>query len=149
MNPVFTRDGAPPTRYMGESSEILAEEVSRFIDSAKEKKQPFFAVVWFGSPHEPYSGYESDLERYNSQLDLYPEETVSLTSNETGRRTTRPLSEVLRERYAEITAMDRSIGQLRTHLSKQGIRNNTLLWYCGDNGSPQEGMVVSLSLIHI
>ena len=143
MNPVFSRDGAPPTRYMGESSEILAEEVSRFIDSAKEKKQPFFAVVWFGSPHEPYSGYESDLERYNSQLDLYPEETVSLTSNETGRRTTRPLSEVLRERYAEITAMDRSIGQLRTHLSKQGIRNNTLLWYCGDNGSPQEGMVVS------
>ena len=78
-----------------------------------------------------------------SKLDLYPEETVSLTSNETGRRTTRPLSEVLRERYAEITAMDRSIGHLRTHLSKQGIRNNALLWYCGDNGSPQEGMVVS------
>lgn len=32
--------------------------------------------------------------------------------------------------------MDRSIGFLRDHLKSSGLRDNTLLWYCGDNGSP-------------
>ncbi len=41
----------------------------------------------------------------------------------------------LRERYAEITAMDRAIGVLRKHLAETGLRENTLLFYCGDNGT--------------
>jgi len=40
-----------------------------------------------------------------------------------------------RERYAEITAMDRAIGTLRKHLASQGLRQDTLLFYCGDNGT--------------
>jgi arylsulfatase A-like enzyme len=35
---------------------------------------------------------------------------------------------VLRERYAEITAMDRAIGMLRKHLAATGLRDNTLLF---------------------
>jgi arylsulfatase A-like enzyme len=31
--------------------------------------------------------------------------------------------------------MDRAIGQLRKHLSAQGLRQDTLLFYCGDNGT--------------
>ena len=51
---------------------------------------------------------------------------------------------MLRERYAEITAMDRAIGQLRTRLTELNIRENTVLWYCGDNGSrPSYGRVVT------
>jgi arylsulfatase A-like enzyme len=42
---------------------------------------------------------------------------------------------VLRERYAEITAMDRAIGTLRQHLASKGLKENTLLFYCGDNGT--------------
>ena len=34
-----------------------------FLNKAQQKKQPFFAVVWLGSPHEPYSGLEKDLAR--------------------------------------------------------------------------------------
>ena len=46
MNPVFSRDGGPPEQYYGESSEILADEVSHFIDQTKRENKPFFAVVW-------------------------------------------------------------------------------------------------------
>ena len=53
--------------------------------------------------------------------------------------TKRSLREVLRERYAEITAMDRSIGTLRSHLKNTKQKENTLLWYCGDNGTPSSG----------
>ncbi|MEQ1825808.1 MAG: sulfatase-like hydrolase/transferase, partial [Pirellula sp.] len=65
---------------------------------------------------------------------------VSLTSNETGLPIKRLQREVLRERFAEITAMDRSIGHLRKHLQSTGQRSNSLVWYCGDNGTPQEAV---------
>ncbi|MDX1565172.1 MAG: sulfatase-like hydrolase/transferase, partial [Phycisphaeraceae bacterium] len=100
--------------------------------------------VWFGSPHEPYSGLPADLKRYDHLPEKYKDRgTVSLTSNKTGRRVKRPLGDVLRERYAEITAMDRSIGTLRDFLKKEGLRDNTLLWYCGDNGTPPSGLLAS------
>lgn len=50
---------------------------------------------------------------------------------------------VLRERYAEITAMDRAIGGLRESLRVEGLRENTLVWYCGDNGVPPSGRITT------
>ncbi|MBP7142118.1 MAG: sulfatase-like hydrolase/transferase [Opitutaceae bacterium] len=135
LNPWFSRDGAPPQQFKGESSEILVAEAIRYIDKVKDAGKPFFVMVWFGSPHEPYSGLPADLALYDNMPSTFATKKVRLTSNETGRSTQRVQREVLRERFAEITAMDRSIGQLRTHLQKTGLRDNTLLWYCGDNGT--------------
>ncbi|MGB0582793.1 MAG: sulfatase family protein [Limisphaerales bacterium] len=139
LNPILSRNGGPPKQYTGESSEIIIDDTILFIDKAMTTKKPFFAIVWFGSPHEPYSGLPDDLALYDDLPEKYAEKQVSLTSNETGGRTKRPLREVLRERYAEITAMDRSIGKLRSYLQRVGLRDNTLLWYCGDNGTPPSG----------
>ena len=136
MNPEMSRNGAPPEVLKGEGSEVTIAETLKFIDRAKELGKPFLAVVWFGSPHEPYSGLEKDLALYDDLPEAYADRKVRLTSMETGRPTERVLRDVLRERYAEITAMDRSIGQLRDHLKSTGLRDNTVLWYCGDNGSP-------------
>jgi len=143
LNPVFSRNGGPPQKFQGESSEIIIAETIQFLTRAQQKKQPFFAVVWFGSPHEPYSGLEKDLALYDNLPAEYADKEVRLTSNETGRPTKRPLRDVLRERYAEITAMDRSIGQLRDWLQQAKLKDNTLLWYCGDNGTPGDGIVTS------
>lgn len=136
MNPWLSRNGAPPKRFQGESSEILVDETIRFIEKATREGQPFLAVVWFGSPHQPYSGLPEDLAIYEELPDRYPEPLVRVTSMQTGLPVKRPLGEVLQERYAEITAMDRSIGRLRCFLREEGLRRNTLLWYCGDNGIP-------------
>ncbi len=134
LNPSLSRNGGPPEVFKGESSEILIAETIRFIDAATKAGQPFLSVVWFGSPHEPYSGLPADLALYDDLPAKYTKK-VKLTSNETGGQTTRPQGEVLRERYAEITAMDRAIGQLRAHLRQTGLRDNTLVFYCGDNGT--------------
>lgn len=134
LNPRLSRDGGPPELFEGESSEILVAEAIRFIDEAKQGGQPFLAVIWFGSPHEPYSGLDNDLALYDDLPAQYSKQ-VRLTSNETGGPVTRPQGEVLRERYAEITAMDRAIGTLRTHLEAEGLKQDTLLFYCGDNGT--------------
>jgi arylsulfatase A-like enzyme len=143
LNPHFSENGAPPTQFAGESSEIVIQKTIDFINQPQQESKPFLAVVWFGSPHEPYSGLEKDLALYEDLPKAYQERSVTLTSNETGQRVRRPLREVLRERYAEITAMDRAIGQLRNHLKESGLRQNTLLWYCGDNGTPSSGLAVS------
>jgi arylsulfatase A-like enzyme len=140
LDPHLSRNGGPPVQFKGESSEIVVAEAARFIDRAKQQGRPFFVVIWFGSPHEPYQALPQDLALYDNLPATFGTRRVTLTSNETGRNTQRLQRDVLRERFAEITAMDRSIGQLRTHLGKAGLRANTLLWYCGDNGTPQEAV---------
>lgn len=142
LNPSLSRNGGPPQVFEGESSEILVREAMQFIDRAKKDGKAFFSIIWFGSPHEPYSGLPQDLALYDDLPAKYSKSKVRLTSNETGAPVTRPQGEVLRERYAEITAMDRAIGQLRKHLAATGLREDTLLFYCGDNGTSADGSLV-------
>jgi arylsulfatase A-like enzyme len=143
LNPTFSRNGGPPTQFKCESSEIVIKETIQFLNKSRQAKKPFIAVVWFGSPHEPYSGLKKDLAIYDNLPKEYADKKFKLTSNKTGRPTTRPLRDILQERYAEITAMDRSIGQLRDWLDKEKVRDNTLVWYCGDNGTPGDGIITS------
>lgn len=146
LNPTLSRNGEPPRQLEGEGSQILVDEAIQFIKRAKDKQQPFFVVIWYGSPHEPYSGLPDDLALYDDLPSEYAERSVRLTSNETGEPVNRPLRDVLRERYAEITAMDRSIGMLREYLRETGLRENTLLWYCGDNGTPPSAARTGMTL---
>lgn len=139
LDPVLSRNGTDPEVYPGESSEILIDETIRFADRAQQEGKPFLILVWFGSPHEPYMPLEDDLALYEDLPDKWGDKQVRLTSLETGTATHRPVRDVLQERYAEITAMDRAIGKLRTHLSKVGLRDNTIILYCGDNGIPSSG----------
>ncbi len=142
MNPSFSRNGGPPEIFEGESSEILIREAIAGLARARANNKPAFQVIWFGSPHEPYIGLPQDLALYDDLPAKYPK-MVGLTSNTTGGNTRRPQGEVLRERYAEITAMDRAIGTLRRHLIETGQRENTLLFYCGDNGTSPESALGS------
>ena len=85
IDPWLSRNGGPPRKFAGESSEILIAETIQFLKKAREKEQPFFAVVWFGSPHEPYSGLAKDLALYDDLPQVYANKEFRLTSNETGR----------------------------------------------------------------
>lgn len=138
LNPALSRNGADPVVFRGESSAILVAEAQKFISAATAAGKPFFVVIWYGSPHEPYSALQEDLELYSSLPSSFGNKQVRLTSNETGLPVTRLQREVLQERFAEITAMDRSMGDLRAFLKSKNLRNNTLFWYFGDNGTPAE-----------
>ncbi len=142
LNPSLSRNGGAPEEFKGESSEIPVKEAIEFIDRARQSDRPFLTVIWFGSPHEPYSGLPADLAIYDDLPAKYSRQ-VRLTSNDTGEQVTRPQGEVLRERYAEITAMDRAIGRLREHLAATGLRDDTLLFYCGDNGTSNDASLAS------
>ncbi len=139
LDPYLSHNGGPPERHVGESSQIVVEAATHFIGKAKAAGRPFFVVIWFGSPHEPYSGLEADLEPYSDLPPSLADVTTRMTSEETGGRAEFPLDKVLQARFAEITAMDRAIGDLRMQLRSEGLRDTTMLWYCSDNGAPSEG----------
>ena len=82
LDPWLSRNGGPPVQFKGESSEIIVAEARRFIDRAKQQGRPFFVVVWFGSPHEPYRGLPKDLALYDTLPATFATRRVKLTSNE-------------------------------------------------------------------
>ncbi len=135
MNPVLSRNGGPPQKMEGEGSEVIIDAAIQFIAKSKKQNTPFLAVVCFGSPHEPFSGLPEDLSLYDNLPDSLSKQEVMLTSNETGLQVNRPLRDVLQERYAEITAMDRSIGTLRNYLKNNDLKENTIVMYFSDNGT--------------
>jgi arylsulfatase A-like enzyme len=116
MDSELSRNGNPPEPFKGDSSEFIVDEALKFAAQVVEEEKPFFIVVWFGSPHEPYSGYDEDIAPFKN------------------------LGNEISCRFAEITAMDRAIGTFREGLSQLGVRENTLIWFNSDNGITIEGI---------
>ena len=80
------------------------------MENAQHRDVPFFAVIWYGSPHSPWSADAKDKESF---LDL---------------------DERSQNHYGELVEMDRSIGRLRNQLRDWKISENTLIWFNSDNG---------------
>jgi arylsulfatase A-like enzyme len=108
-DPILSREGkAVPTQ--GESSMVTVDAALEFIRKHAKTPQPFLAVVWFGSPHNPHQAIEQDRVLYQDQ------------------------SKKLQHFYGEITGMDRAFGKLRGALRELGIRENTNLGVTGGRG---------------
>jgi arylsulfatase A-like enzyme len=120
LNPRMSRKGRS-IQTKGEGSQVIVDAALEFIQAAVGRKQPFLAVVWFGSPHNPYAALDEDRALYKDQPDLQ------------------------QRYYGEITAMDRAVGHLRTELRRLGVADNTLLWYTSDNGATGPGSTGGLS----
>ncbi len=102
----------PDHELTGDDSNLIVRQANRFMENATRNKQPFFAVVWFHAPHLPVAASKK-------HRDLYPDHPQGLFG----------------QHYSGcISAMDESIGLLTKKLENLGIRNNTMFWYCTDNG---------------
>jgi arylsulfatase A-like enzyme len=99
----------------GDDSRIIMDRVIPFVSQAAQKQAPFFAVIWFHTPHSPVIAGPEYLKEYEG------------------------FSEAEQHYYGCITAMDREIGRLRTTLDKLGIARDTMLWFCSDNGPEGDG----------
>ncbi|MCU0784284.1 MAG: sulfatase-like hydrolase/transferase [Verrucomicrobia bacterium] len=109
LDPVLGRNGVPE-KFHGDSSDITTDEALKFIRKQATAGKPFLSVVWFGSPHVPHLALPADKAAYRAL----------------------PVKD--QNYYGEITAVDRSVGRLRAALRELKVANNTLLWYCSDNG---------------
>jgi arylsulfatase len=113
INPLMSHKGEIK-EYKGSSSEIIVRQALEYISNNKNKA--FFVVIWYGSPHSPWSALDSD------KADL-PQQLGTKDKNYLG----------------EIVEMDKSIGLLRNELKKMDLSQNTIVWFNSDNGGLPQG----------
>jgi arylsulfatase A-like enzyme len=94
----------------GDDSRVIMDRAIPFIRGAARRGQPFFTVIWFHAPHEPVAAGPAYRQRYAS------------------------FSEGEQHFYGAVTALDEQVGRLRQELRAMGVADNTMLWYCSDNG---------------
>ena len=113
-NPLFSHNGKV-IETKGESSDVTAGLAMDWIGKVAKGKKPFLAVIWFGNPHSPHVAVDKFKKMYSDQPDG------------------------VAHFFGEITAMDAALGKMRSGLRNLGIADNTVLWYCSDNGSLPKG----------
>ncbi len=94
----------------GDDSRIVMDRVVPFVRQAVKDGKPFFAVVWFHTPHLPVIAGPEHREPYAH------------------------LPEKLQHYYGSISALDEQVGRLRDELHELEVDADTLLWFCSDNG---------------
>lgn len=108
LNWTFSRMGEP-VKVKGDGSDAIVAEALTFIEKEAKEDKPFFACIWFGSPHIPLKPTAEDLKAAGGSA-----------------------------YYGEIIGVDRSMGALRQGLRKLGIADHTMLWFNSDNGAWME-----------
>jgi arylsulfatase A-like enzyme len=109
LDPVLGRNGVAE-KFSGDGSDIATDEALKFIRKQAGAGKPFLAVVWFGNPHTPHEALPADKAPYAK------------------------LPEKDQNYYGELTGIDRNVGKLRAALRELKVADNTVLWYCSDNG---------------
>ncbi len=94
----------------GDDSRVIMDRAVPFIERSAKAGKPFLAVVWFHTPHERVRAGKAYRAMYNDQPDKK------------------------QHYYGCLTAMDEQFGRLRKTLADLGIADNTMLWFCSDNG---------------
>ena len=93
---------------------LIIDRAIPFIEKSVLDKNPFFSVVWIHTPHLPVVATEemmADYSEYSYKEQIY---------------------------YATITGMDKQIGRLWKKLEELGEAENTMLWFCSDNGPERD-----------
>jgi len=101
----FSRNGEN-VKVSGDGSDAIVAEALKFIGRAVGQGRPFLAVVWFGGPHAPHRPLPEDLKAAGGS-----------------------------PYYGELVGIDRSMGTLRGGLRKLGVADDTMVWFCSDNGA--------------
>ncbi len=109
INPLMSENGSF-VDLKGDSSDIIVNKALAFIKEKSSQNVPFFTVIWDGSPHDPFVASEADRANFKD------------------------LDEKSQNHYGELVAFDRSLGVLRKTLRELGLEENTILWFCSDNG---------------
>ncbi len=95
---------------LGDDSRIIMDRAIPFIESAIAQNKPFLAVIWFHAPHAPVVGGPEYRAMYDDR------------------------SEGEQHYYACITALDEQVGRLRAKLKELQVDENSMVWFCSDNG---------------
>lgn len=155
-------DAAAPEKYY--LTDDLARRAAEFVARSAREATPFFLYLAFTAPHWPLHAPEADVahyrERYRAGWDRLHAERVERTH---ALGLTRPLhcapdddvprwedttdagweAERMAVYAAQVEIMDRGIGAVVAALDAHGVRDDTLIVFCSDNGACAEELPFS------
>ncbi|BFM18129.1 hypothetical protein R50073_43120 [Maricurvus nonylphenolicus] len=97
-------------RENGYSTHLIANDIERLIED-RNKTQPMFLFAAFNAPHLPNEAPKETINKYSHISD-----------------------ENRRIHAAMVTELDSAIGRIKDALKREGILDNTLIWFMSDNG---------------
>lgn len=106
-DPYLSRNGIIEHRT-GRGSILTMDDALSFLRQHADGDRPMMMVVWFPSPHDPHQEVPDGPSLYE------------------GRK--------MAGYYREITLLDQQVGRLRRELRSLDVADNTIVWYCSDNG---------------
>ncbi|MDD7987023.1 sulfatase-like hydrolase/transferase [Lentisphaera marina] len=106
-NPYLSHNGTIEQRK-GQGSVIITDDAIEFLNKHKNGTKPIFMVLWYPSPHSPHKEFPDQLKPYKGMK--------------------------LAGYYNEIALLDQQLGRLRSEIKTLGLAENTILWFCSDNG---------------
>lgn len=122
-------------------SDVITDNALRFLDEQAGEGAPFYLSVHYTAPHSPWDRAQHPPEIYGDYYDHCPFDSTPrepmhpwqinsapYPKDEEGRRG------ILSGYFAAVTAMDAGIGRILDRLEAQGLRENTLVFFTGDNG---------------
>jgi len=132
-------DGKPVTQP-GYRPDRITDLGLEFLRDVRPADDPFYLAVNYIAPHSPWTRENHpdetfDMYYHDCPFDSLPDlpkhpwqAAFPEFYTEEGRRVDRS------GYFAAVTEMDRNVGRLLDELERQGLRENTLVYFCGDNG---------------
>jgi arylsulfatase A-like enzyme len=122
-------DNDDSTRRYWQGFDVIAQskDATLYIKDHAKDQHPFFLMIAFGPPHNPY--YEAP-EPYKNRYDPLK---IKLRVNVPDSMQ----QQVRKDQaayYSQMTAIDDQIGKIITTLKQQGIYDNTILIFTSDHG---------------
>ncbi|MGI8483374.1 MAG: sulfatase-like hydrolase/transferase [Thermomicrobiales bacterium] len=123
----------------GYLTDCITDDALEFIDEQQKRDDPFYLSVHYTAPHSPWvdSHPQEIVDSYDAcPFDSIPRDPMHPwalpgwvpTPESTEWR------EDLKGYFAAVTAMDANVGRILDKLDALGLRENTLIWFLGDNG---------------
>ena len=120
MNPVLEHNGVD-IRYPGFSGDIWFTEAMKYMEACQQKQQPFFVYLANHLAHVP----DSVPDQYSK-----PYAAMGKWKDADGKEVKVPAAY-----YGQIANIDENMGRLDEFLTKNGLKENTIVLYLCDNGA--------------
>lgn len=121
--------GDTPEKLQWEGYDAIAQthDVQRFIRDRAGAQRPFFLMLSWGPPHNPYETAPSEFRQ------LYDPATLALRPNVPESMSDQARAD-LAGYYAHCSALDHCVGEIWGTLRELGLEDETLLVFTSDHG---------------
>lgn len=125
------------SRDSGYSMDLITQKAVQFIN--KSSGEPFFAYIALNAPHTPLQAKSEYLEKYGfnttDSIANYDAGGYQKSEHNGPEYGIRGRGNTARQTYAAmVTSMDKAVGDIMQAVEKEGIAENTIIWFMSDNG---------------